>query len=130
MKRIVLAVLAVFVAWSVMDIVIHGLILGPTYMDTAQMWRPEKEMKMGLMRFVVFVSAITFVSLYSCFVGKKSVGRGLAFGLVFGVGVGISMGYGTYAVQPIPYNIALTWFLGTIAETSVAGLLTGWIVKE
>ena len=130
MKRIVLAVLAVFVAWSVLDFVIHGLILAQTYKETAQLWRPMEQMKMGLMHVVVLISASTFVCLYAFFVSKKSVARGIAYGLVFGLGVGISMGYGTYAVQPIPYKIALTWFLGTVAETTVAGLLAGLIVKE
>ena len=129
-KRIVLAVVAVFVAWSVMDIVIHGVILAPTYKETAQLWRPMEQMKMGLMHVVVLIAAAVFVGLYAFFVGKKSVTTAVKFGLLFGIGVGISMGYGTYAVQPIPYKIAMTWFLGTVAETTVAGLLTGWIVKE
>lgn len=129
-KRIVLAVLAVFVAWSVMDFVMHGLILGQTYKDTAQLWRPEAEMKMGLIHLVVLISAAVFVCLYAFFVGKKSVATAVKFGLLFGLGAGISMGYGTYAVLPMPYHIALTWFLGTVAETTVAGLLVGTIVKD
>jgi hypothetical protein len=130
MKRIVLAVLAVFVAWSVMDFVIHGVILMQTYKDTAQLWRPMEQMKFGLMRVVMLVTAVVFVSLYAFFVGKKSVATALKFGLLFGLGTGISMGYGTYAVQPIRHKIALTWFLGTVVETAAAGLLTGSIVKE
>jgi len=130
LKRIVLAVLAVFVAWSVLDFVIHGVILGSTYKETAQLWRPMEQMKMGLMHVVVLIASVVFVSLYACFVGKKSVARGIAFGLIFGLGVGISMGYGTYAVQPIPCKIAFTWFAGTVVETTIAGLLTGLIVKE
>jgi hypothetical protein len=129
-KRIVRAVLAVFVAWTVMDVVIHVVILGKTYADTAQLWRPEKEMKMGLMRVVVLIASAVFVCLYAFFVGKKSVATALKFGLLFGLGTGISMGYGTYAVMPIPYKIAITWFLGTVAETTMAGLLAGLIVKE
>jgi hypothetical protein len=129
-KRIILAVLAVFVARTVMDFVIHGLILAQTYKDTAQLWRPMEQMKMGLMHAVILITAAVFVCLYAFFVGKKSVAAAVKFGLLFGLGTGISMGYGTYAVQPIPYKIAITWFLGTVAETTVAGLLTGLIVKE
>ena len=40
MKRIVLAVVAVFVAWSALDFVIHGLILASSYEATARLWRP------------------------------------------------------------------------------------------
>lgn len=40
------------------------------------------------------------------------------------------MGYGTYSFMPIPYLLALGWFLGTVVETTVAGALVGWIIKE
>jgi len=129
-KRIVLAVVVVFVAWSVMDFVIHGVILAQTYKDTAPLWRPMEQMKMGLMRVVVLIASVVFVCLYAFFVGKKSVSTAVKFGLLFGLGTGISMGYGTYAVMPIPYKIAITWFLGTVAETTAAGMLVGLIVKE
>jgi hypothetical protein len=52
------------------------------------------------------------------------------YGLLFGVAMGIGMGYGTYAVMPIPYSMALTWFLGTVVEATVGGLLAGLIVRS
>ena len=129
-KRKALAVLAVFVAWTAMDFVIHGLILGPTYKETAAMWRPMEEMKMGLIHVVALISAAVFVSIYAKFVTEKSVKTAVKYGLLFGIGAGVSMGYGTYAVLPMPYHIALVWFLGTVCETTVGGLITGLIVRE
>ena len=55
---------------------------------------------------------------------------GVWYGLIFGVGAGVSMGYGTYAVQPLPYILPLVWFLGTIVEAVVAGVIVALIVKE
>ena len=52
-KRIVLASLAIFIVWSLLDILIHMVILAPTYAATAHLWRPENEMMMGLMYFIV-----------------------------------------------------------------------------
>ncbi len=129
-KRIVLAILAVFVAWQVMDFVIHGLLLMSTYQATASLWRPVEEMKMGLMRVVGLVAAVCFVCLYAWLVRPKSWAAGLSYGLVFGVGTGFSMGYGTYCVMPLPQSLAVAWCAGSIAEAAVAGLLVGWIVKE
>jgi hypothetical protein len=40
------------------------------------------------------------------------------------------MGYGTYSVMPIPYSMALTWFLGAVVEAALAGLLVGKIIHE
>jgi hypothetical protein len=71
-----------------------------------------------------------FVSIYALYVAPKSIQRALTYGLLFGVAMGIGMGYGTYAVMPIPYSMALTWFLGTVVEATVGGLLAGLIVRS
>ncbi len=68
MKRIVLAVLAVFVAWSAMDFVIHGLILASSYEATAQLWRPMNEMKLGVLHLAVLINALAF-RMHLCAVG-------------------------------------------------------------
>lgn len=129
-KRILLGTLAVFVAWSILDFVIHGLILTDAYAATAQLWRPMEEMKAGPMYLAVLVSSAVFVTIYGLFVSDKGLGRGLRFGLLFGVGAGVSMGLGSYAFMPISASIALGWFLGTVVEAAVAGLLAGVIVRE
>jgi hypothetical protein len=130
MKRQLLAVLAVFVAWSVMDFVIHGMILASAYAASPQLWRPMGEMKMGLMYGTVLVAAAVFVGIYAWFIADKSVKRGVLYGLLFGIGTGMSMGYGSYSVMPLPYTIAFGWFLGSLAEAVVAGWITGLIVKK
>jgi len=65
MKRFVLAVLAVFAAWSALDFLIHGMILRSAYEATAALWRPMGEMKMGLMYVVGVIAAAAFVGLYA-----------------------------------------------------------------
>jgi len=47
-----------------------------------------------------------------------------------GFGAGVAMGYGSYSVMPIPYHMALTWFLGTLAEALVAAVVVGLLVKD
>jgi hypothetical protein len=130
MKRPALAVLAVFVLWSAMDFVIHGIILAAPYAATPQLWRPMAEFKTGLMYATVLVAAAVFVGIYDWFITNKSVKTALQYGLVFGIGSGMSMGYGSYSVMPLPYEIALVWCLGSIIETVAAGWVTGMIVKK
>jgi hypothetical protein len=130
LKRTILAIVAVFAAWSALDFVIHGLILKASYEATAHLWRPMAEMKMGLMHVVVFIAASTFVLIYAWLMGKKSVATGFKYGLLYGIGVGVSMGYGSYAYMPITYHIALVWFLGSLVEMTAAGLLVGAIIRE
>ncbi len=130
MKKTLIATLAVFIAWEVLDYVIHGVILASSYEATANLWRPMEEMMMGLMYFVVLVSAFVFVSVYDRFVSEKNLQNAIKFGAWLGLGAGISMGYGSYAVMPMTYNIALVWFLGSWVEFTAAGVIVGYLVKE
>ena len=130
MKRAMLAMLAIFVAWSVMDFLLHGVILKTEYEATAALWRPMEEMKMGLIHFTVLVSAFVFVYIYYRFFNEKSLGAAVKWGILFGVSVGFSMGIGTYAVMPVSETMSMAWVFGTIAECLVGGLLLGLIASE
>ena len=125
MKRTVLAIVLVFIAWSILDFLIHGVILQASYAATMDLWRPSAEMKMGLMHVVVLISSIAFVFIYKVLCGEKDAMKGMKYGIWFGVAVGVGMGYGTYSFMPIPYSMALTWFLGAVVEGAAAGLLVG-----
>jgi len=129
-KRIILAGIAVYACWFIMDYIIHNVILMETYAATSQFWRPEAEMKMGLMTVVGLISAFTFVLIYARLVSEKSMRNGIIYGGLFGVSAGVGMGYGMYAVMPIPYILAITWFLGSIVEYVVAGIVLSLIVKD
>jgi hypothetical protein len=78
----------------------------------------------------VLIAAITFVLIYSSFFSSKGISTGLKYGLLFGLGTGVSMGYGSYSVMPIPYHMALTWFLGSVVEASVGGIIVGSIIRK
>jgi hypothetical protein len=128
-KRTVLGMVAVFVAWEILDYLIHNVILSATYSATAELWRPMAEMKMGWITLAAAVGAITFVLIYNLLVDRKSVQNGIVYGLLYGIGVGFGMGFGTYGAMPIPGGLAVAWFIGTVVEAVVAGLLVGLIVK-
>lgn len=129
-KRVVIGVLVVFIVWSALDYVIHGVMLQSTYEATAHLWRPMEEMKMGLMYVVSILVATFFVLIFALLIQPKSLVTGLKYGLLFGLVMGISMGHGSYCYMPIPYSLAFTWFAGTVVEITIAGLLVGLIVKE
>jgi hypothetical protein len=128
-KKILFGGVAVFVAWEILDFVIHGLILGSTYATLPNLFRAQAEMKMGLLAVVTLIGALAFAAVYAWFVSPKSLATGVKYGLVWGFGGGVMMGYGTYASMPVPYILALAWFLGSWVEFTVAGLLAGLIIK-
>jgi hypothetical protein len=88
------------------------------------------EMKMGLMYVTTFIAALAFASIYGWLVGPKGLQMGFRYGLLYGIGVGVGMGYGTYSVMPIPYSMALTWFLGSVVSATLGGLLLGILIRK
>ena len=130
LRRPTLAVVAVFLTWSILDFVTHGVLLDPIYQATANLWRPMEEMKMALMYAVGFVTAACFVAVYALLVTRKSVAAGLKLGALIGLAAGLSMGYGSYSYMPIPLSLALGWFVGILVNYVLAGALVGAIVKS
>lgn len=129
-KRMLLAVVAVFIAWSILDYIIHGVLLQPTYEATANLWRPMEEMKMPLMYVVTLLFTACFVAIYGFLVTEKSLVSGIKFGALFGLAIGISMGFGSYSYMPIPLTLAWSWFFGSLFEALAAGAIVGAIIKS
>ena len=129
-KRLLLTVVAVFIAWSILDFVIHGLLLQATYEATAELWRPMEEMNMSLMYLVTLVFTASFVLIYGLLITPKSLASGVKFGVLFGLATGVSMGFGSYTYMPIPLSLAWAWFFGTLVEATLAGAIVGAMVKR
>jgi hypothetical protein len=121
---------AVFIAWSILDFILHGLLLRSTYEATATLWRPMDQMNMPLMYFVTLVFTVCFVLIYGLLVGQKSLASGIRFGALFGLATGISMGFGSYSYMPIPLTLAWSWFVGSWIEAMTAGAIVGAIMKS
>ena len=54
----------------------------------------------------------------------------IIFGGLLGVSAGLSMGYGFYSFSPIPYHMAATWFVTSVVEGLLAGLILGQFAKD
>jgi hypothetical protein len=120
----------VFITWSVLDFILHGVLLQSTYQATANLWRPMDQMNVPLRYLVSLVFSASFVLIYGLLVGQKSLVSGIKFGALFGLATGISMGFGSYSVMPIPLALAWGWFLGSWVEAIAAGAIVGAIVKS
>ncbi len=129
-KNIILGSVAVFIAWAILDYLIHGVLLMPTYEETSELWRPVGEMKPWLMWIVNLIASVCLVSIYAMYFKAKNIKNGVVYGLLVGVAWGAGMGYGSYSYMPIPYFLAQAWFWATVVELTVAGALIGLIVKD
>ena len=128
--KLLLAIAAVFIAWSALDFIIHGVLLASTYEATAELWRPMDEMSMPLMYSVTLVFSVCFVLIFALLVERRSLSAGLLYGTLFGLATGVSMGFGSYTYIPIPMTLAVSWFAGTLVELIVAGAIAGVILKS
>jgi len=128
-KRSILAIAVAFMAWSILDFSIHGVLLLPAYEAMPDLWRPLGEMKRPLMNLVMLLSIIFFVAIYTSLISRKSFTVGVKYGLLFGLASGISMGFGSYCYIPIPIELAFSWFAGYLIASIVAGAIVGLIVK-
>jgi len=129
LKKIIISIIVIFIAWSLLDYVIHGMMLQQTYAATAHLWRPMDEMNMPLMYLVTLAYITCFVLIYAIFIRNKSLFTGIKFGALFGAAAGISMGFGSFSYMPIPLSLAVSWFAGMLVESIVAGTLAGLILK-
>jgi hypothetical protein len=117
-KRFVYASVLVFLLGQVLGYLIHGVILAPAYLATEKLWRPQAEMmsNMWIMWVTGLITAVLFVFIFVKGYEGKGVQEGLRFGFLIGVLMSLPAAYDTYAMLPIPYSMAVRWFLcGTLA---------------
>ena len=130
LKRYIAASLAVFVGSQVLEYLIHGVMLQSLYAATKQLWRPDMDSKMWIMHVVGFITSFLFVYIFAKGYEGKGIMEGFRFGLIIGLFTSLPMGYGTYAVMPIPYELAFKWFLYGTAETIVLGIIAALIYRS
>jgi hypothetical protein len=133
MKRFWGAVLAVVVVITVIDMILHNVILMDAYEQTMSLWRPEAAMKdlfwliwAGYLVFAVFFVWI-FAKGYEK--DKSGLGQGLRFGILAGFLVNAAYSMVCYAVMPLPVVIPVAWFLGGMVECIAGGIVAGMIYR-
>ncbi len=128
-RKVALGTVAVFVLWSILDFVIHGVLLSPLYAALPNLFRPMQQILMPLLYGVTLLVALCYTILFGLGGPRTGVKDALAFGLFYGLATGLGMGFGTYAVQPISLGLAFGWFAGTLVETIAGALLLHWLMR-
>ncbi len=126
--RSIIAIIVIFIVWAALDFAMHGVILASQYEETESLWRPDAERDYPVIYGSLGIAVIMFVAIYGFF-RRKGLWTGFFYGLFFALAAGTPMAYGAYAVMPIPYEMALTWFVGTLVKGALAGLIVGGFLK-
>jgi hypothetical protein len=130
-KRLIIGIVAVFVGVWVTDFLIHGVWLQSTYAATMSLWRPEAEMKshMGWLMLGQLLVATAFVVIWAQ--GFAATAH-FACACIYGFVMGLFGQAGTlimYAVQPMPADLAVKWFVAGIIQAVLMGMLVYAVYK-
>jgi hypothetical protein len=126
-KKFWVGFLVVFVVFFLMDGLVNVVILKGDLAATAQLWRPPEETKMWVFGVVDLFVAFFFTLIFSKGYEGKGLPEGLRYGFFVGMLMAVPMAYGTYGAMPIPYSLALKWFLFGLVEFLIVGAIVAAI---
>ena len=119
-----------FVLVFLFGFVWHGILMKPSYLETASLWRGEQDFQAHFWVLIAghLVMAFAFTSLYVSKVGRQSAGTGVGYGVVIGIlcaGVAIVR----FATEPLTTKILGMWIVGDILMFAVVGAAVGAIYR-
>ena len=130
-KKWVIASLVIFVVDQILSYLFHGVFMSGVYEQTAHLWRPLEEM--NRMMWMGWVSGLVwsflFVYIFAKGYENKGIIEGVRFGALIGVFFGLPMSLGTYISMPITGGIATAWFIYTVVDTIILGILAAVLYK-
>ena len=122
-KKFTIGFIVVFLVVGILESIVNLFLMTSVYQQTASLWRPGGEIKMWL----IFVCYAFFAFFFTLIYAQGHEGKGPMEGVRFGLYVTglmtVPAVYGTYAVMPVPYSLALQWFICGLIENVVAGIL-------
>jgi len=122
-KKFWIGFILVFIVLSILEFLLNTVFLADDFAATAHLWRPEAEMKIWLFYVVYIFISFFFTLIFTKGYEGNGVAEGLRYGLYVGLLMAIPMAYGMYASMPIPYGLALKWFLCGTVEYMLLGVL-------
>lgn len=131
-KKLWIGFIVVFIIWTMLNMITHSAILGTAYQSEEMMkvWRPDMMSKMWIFNLVCFIQSFFFVLIFSKWYKGRGIMEGIQYGIYFGFPTSVGMAYGSYASYPIPYSIAVQWFLYGIIHFIILGIVIALILGK
>ena len=128
-KKFWIGFVVVFIAWSALSFVVHSVLLGNEYgsEELMKVWRPDMESKMWIFSVVTVVTSFFLTLIFSRWREGKGLVEGLQFGVYSGFLMATPMAYSSYAMYPIPYHLALQWFIYGMIHFIIIGIILALI---
>jgi len=126
-KKFWMTFVVVFVAAEILDYLVYGLILGPSFKSLQSLWRPDMDSLMWIYHVITLVGSFFFTYIFTKGYEGKGVMEGIRYGLYIGIWLSIGEAYGTYAMVAVPYGLTLHWFLLGIVRYILMGVVVSLV---
>lgn len=127
---LLLSSLAILMAWTVLDVLLHRLALRSLYAQDPQLWRAFDRLNVALIYLVTGILIASYVLTYWLLIRPKSLTAGIGFGSLLGLTLGLAVAGGTYIHMPIPRALAWGWLVGGCLKGIAAGAILGALIHE
>ncbi len=132
-KKFWIAFIVIFVVYEITNFIVHGLILGPAYMndDVAPLFRPQEvlESTSWLRLFTELVWSFFFIFIFVKGYENKGILEGVKFGIYIGLFYSFVWAYQSYWMYPMPYSLALEWFIFGLIQCVILGIIAAMVYK-
>jgi hypothetical protein len=128
-KKLLIAFVVVFVVMQILSFIIHELILGASYQELSDLWRPDMDSKMWIMWITGPVFAFFFVFIFVRGFENKGVLEGVRYGLIIACFCSIPQIYGQYMVYDLPYMLVLQWVIYDFITLVIMGIAAALVYK-
>ncbi|MGA7839115.1 MAG: hypothetical protein WB996_14180 [Ignavibacteriaceae bacterium] len=130
-KKVWTGFIVVFIVYFLLDWLVNGVLLQSSYMaeEVAKLMRPEADIQMWIIIVCDLFYTFFFTLIFSKGYENKGAMEGVRYGFYVGMMVSLPMAYGTYAVMPVPYILALQWFLYGLAVNIICGVVLTFVMK-
>lgn len=132
-KKLFIAFIVVFILGEVANFIIHSFLLASSYAteEVSKVFRSMEEMnsKMWIMWVVDLIWSFFFVFIFVKGYQNKGIMEGVRYGIYMGLFVQLVAAYAQYVVYPIPYYLALQWFIYGFIVCVILGVVTAAIYK-
>jgi len=130
-KKVWTGFIVVFIVYFLLDWLVNGVLLQSSYMaeEVAKLMRPEADIQMWIIIVCDLFYAFFFTFIFSKGFENKGIMEGVRYGFYIGMLVSLPMAYGTYAVMPVPYTLALQWFLYGLVVNIICGVVLTFVMK-
>jgi len=132
-KKLVFAVIAVFILLEATNYLINMVILSSTYAqpEISKVFRPMVEMNAKMWRMWVadIVWSFFFVFIFTKGYQNKGLMEGARYGVYIALFMNFMAAVAQNVVYPIPFSLALQWFIYGSIQCIILGVVTAFFYK-